>query len=331
MAIYTTNQVRHMYVMKNANIAQEGGLTVNKTNDNKIYFTFNGKGGVLRSDLIDLNKIEYVKFKEASAYNRYLKQATVTLNTEYSNSSDTNHVIPGQDYILRVKIKNYMTLAEEPSLMQYGIVHATKNMTDSKFYLKLALSLAKNISRIDSPMVSVALKTTEGETPVTMLSKESELTGTYTGVIVKEVDQTPTWILGKVSVKPINFEVWSSTVTDDETSLEYNWGVVEYGNTTQAVNNGTRIADMEYFYMGERGDIYRDVDSRNRMYTEYMVDPTQPYSTLDIHYAFTDSNESVQKSEKDVLIVSTDNTILEAVYDEINGYLNPDLNSEAAE
>lgn len=222
-----------------------------------------------------------------------------------------------------------MTLAEEPSLMQYGIVHATKNMTDSKFYLKLALSLAKNISRIDSPMVSVALNTTDSEIPVTMSSKESDLTGTYTGVIVKEVDQTPTWILGKISVKPVNFEVWSSTVTDDETSLEYNWGVVEYGNTTQAVNNGTRIADMEYFYMGERGDIYRDVDSRNRMYTEYMVDPTQPYSTLDIHYAFIDSNESVQKSEKDVLIVSTDNTILEAVYDEINGYLNPDLNSDS--
>lgn len=85
MAIYTTNQVRHMYVMKSTSLSQEGGLTVSKTDDNKIYFTFNGKGGVLRSDLIDLNKIEYVKFKEGSAYNRYLKQATITLNTEFSD------------------------------------------------------------------------------------------------------------------------------------------------------------------------------------------------------------------------------------------------------
>lgn len=332
MAIYTTNQVRHMYVMKSASITQEGGLTVNKTDDNKIYFTFKGKGGVLRSDLIDLNKIEYVKFKNSTDYNRYLKQATVTLNTDYFEAGATSHVIAGQDYILRVKINNYMSLAEEPALLQYGIVHATKGMSDSKFYIKLALSLAKNLSRTDTPMVSIALLTSSSSTPVTALSKETDFSSTYTGVQIKEVDQTPNWVRGKVSVKPVNFEVWSSTITDDETSSEYNWGEIVYSNDSNSVvHNGTKIADMEYFYMGERGDIYRDNASRNRMYTEYMADPTQAYSTLDIHYAFTDSNESVQKSEKDILIVSTNNTILDAIYDEINGYLNPDSAPEAAE
>ena len=34
-----------------------------------------------------------------------------------------------------------------------------------------------------------------------------------------------------------------------------------------------------------------------------MVDPTLEYNTIDIHYAYVGSNESVQKSEKDITIV----------------------------
>lgn len=324
MAIYTTNQARHIYVMKSDSMNDEGGLVLQKTNDNKIYFTYKGKGGNLRSDLIDLSKIEYIKYTAAADYNRYLKQATVTLNSDYST------LVSGQDYIMRIKVKNYMTLAEEPSMLQFGIVHATSNMTTSVFFKKMAISLARNISRMDTPMVSILLKTASGDVEVNYNTKEADLTGTYTGIVVKEVDQTPNWILGKISAKPVNFEVWTSEVTNTSGD-EYIWGDVAYADSSTVVNNGTRIADMEYFYMGERGDIYRDVDSRNRIYTQYMVDPTQAYNTLDIHYAFTDSNESVQKSEKDVLIVSTNSSILQAVYNEIDGYLNPDSDSEETE
>ena len=41
----------------------------------------------------------------------------------------------------------------------------------------------------------------------------------------------------------------------------------------------------------------------NNLITEYLVDPTLEYNTIDIHYAYVGSNESVQKSEKDITIV----------------------------
>ena len=57
------------------------------------------------------------------------------------------------------------------------------------------------------------------------------------------------------------------------------------------------------------------------------MDPTAKYDTLDIHYAFTDSNESVQKSEKDITIVCVDDgshTDMKALIAAINKLLPAD-------
>ena len=55
--------------------------------------------------------------------------------------------------------------------------------------------------------------------------------------------------------------------------------------------------------MGARGDHYRMMGYPNIIKTEYLVDPEAAYDVIDIHYAFTDSNEGVQKSEKTITIV----------------------------
>ena len=79
-----------------------------------------------------------------------------------------------------------------------------------------------------------------------------------------------------------------------------------------------KIADLEYFCMGERGDQYRGIGWPNIIPTKYMVDPTKEYATLDIHYAYVGANESVQKSEKDITIVCADTTVLNGIIGAIN-------------
>ena len=59
---------------------------------------------------------------------------------------------------------------------------------------------------------------------------------------------------------------------------------------------------MEYFFMGERGDQYRMVGFPDYVPTKYLVDPTKEYDLINIHYFYTGSNESSQKSEKDIII-----------------------------
>jgi hypothetical protein len=48
-----------------------------------------------------------------------------------------------------------------------------------------------------------------------------------------------------------------------------------------------------------------------------MVDPTALYHTLDIHYYFVDSNEGSQRSEKDIIVVSTSKDNLNSIKEEL--------------
>ena len=71
--------------------------------------------------------------------------------------------------------------------------------------------------------------------------------------------------------------------------------------------------------MGERADIYRGVGFPNNIPTKYMVDASKEYHVLDIHYAYVGSNESVQKSEKDITIVCADMAELNKIITAVNG------------
>ena len=74
------------------------------------------------------------------------------------------------------------------------------------------------------------------------------------------------------------------------------------------------MADYEYFWHGERGDQYRMMGFPDYVPTTYLVDPSWQYGydIIAIHYSYIGSNESSQKSEKDISIIvpraSTDST-----------------------
>ena len=79
-------------------------------------------------------------------------------------------------------------------------------------------------------------------------------------------------------------------------------------STNGTIGNGKKIADLEYFCMGERGDMYRNIGWPHNIPTTYLVDPTNTYHVFDIHYAYVGNNESVQKSEKNITIVCSNKT-----------------------
>ena len=99
------------------------------------------------------------------------------------------------------------------------------------------------------------------------------------------------------------------------------WGVATVVTPTNTVPDGHLIADLEYFCMGARGDIYRGMGYPNTIKTTYLVDPSAVYDVLDIHYFYTGSNESVQKSEKTITLVAVDDgshTAMNALIGAIN-------------
>lgn len=84
---------------------------------------------------------------------------------------------------------------------------------------------------------------------------------------------------------------------------DLSWGVVTQETPTTLLINGKDIADLEYFAAGFKGDYYRSMDWPYNIDTTYLVDPTVQYDVINLHFFYQGPNESVQKSEKDMVIV----------------------------
>lgn len=326
MAVFSINQVRQLYVAKelktgNALLATDkAGAILPKADTAKtqMYFQYMSPAGIVRSDLIAVDKIMYAKATGSGDLAHKLTRVLLTLDANVNATP-----VAGQEYITRIAFRQYIGLGEEDTNQKYGYVKATTNMTASDFYKKMAISIADNVSRDTTPLVTIYLKTADSEELIAPKTKEADLTGTYTGIIFEEAVQA--WELGTMPQAFIPFTVQPTTVIVD--GDEYIWGVVEAQDSTKKVENGHNIADLEYFCMGARGDHYRMMGYPNVIKTTYLVDPTAKYDTLDIHYAFTDSNEGVQKSEKDITIVCVDDgkhTAMKALITAVNALLPTD-------
>lgn len=303
MATFSTNQVRQLYVAKALKTPHvlagdaAGSIAVkNDTAKNHLYFEYKGADNLMRSDLIDIKNILYAKATDADDMAHELKAVTVTLDSNVNGGAP----VAGQDYILRIAFRQYVGMSDEDQYYKYGMVHAYTGMTASDFYKKLALSLAKNFSREVVPLVKFVLTNSDDEAvPVDATTKEESLTETYTALVIDEVEQP--WRLGIMEQVPVYFTVQPTTITVN--GDERIWGTVEDTDPAGTIDNGKKIADLEYFCMGERGDIYRGVGFPHNIPTTYLVDPSVKYNVIDIHYAYVGSNESVQKSEKTITLV----------------------------
>lgn len=311
MATFSVNQVRQLYVataFKTSHVLASdaaGSIAVkNDTAKSHLYFEYKGADNLMRSDLIDTKNILYAKATDATAMAHDLKSVTIALDSNVNGGAP----VAGQDYILRIAFKQYVGMSDEDQYFKYGMVHAYAGMDASEFYKVLAVSLAKNFSREVVPLIKIEIKTASATTEVTPTTKVADLTGTYTGVVITEVEQP--WRLGVMAQTPVYFTVQSVPVTVN--GDERYWATLTE-STSGSISNGKTIADLEYFCMGERGDMYRQVGWPHNIPTTYLVDPAKAYCVFDIHYAYVGSNESVQKSEKTITIVCADKAELNKV------------------
>ena len=311
MATFSVNQVRQLYVataFKTSHVLASdaaGSIAVkNDTAKSHLYFEYKGADNLMRSDLIDTKNILYAKATDATAMAHDLKSVTIALDSNVNGGAP----VAGQDYILRIAFKQYVGMSDEDQYFKYGMVHAYAGMDASEFYKVLAVSLAKNFSREVVPLIKIEIKTASATTEVTPTTKVADLTGTYTGVVITEVEQP--WRLGVMAQTPVYFTVQSVPVTVN--GDERYWATL-IESTSGSIGNGKTIADLEYFCMGERGDMYRQVGWPHNIPTTYLVDPAEAYCVFDIHYAYVGSNESVQKSEKTITIVCANKAELNKV------------------
>ena len=327
MAVFSVNQNRHLFVAtrsQNAGVAPTtaGDLSY-KTFENSLYFTYmNGLNEVLRSDLIDKDKIVSMTLTSGQKLRKAKKSYKVAL------TANNGVPVSGQDYILRVSFRQFRGNSDTNIYLKYGAVHAVEGMTADMFYKTLALSLAKNFSRELTKVIKIEVhsKATVSKggfdergfkevLPNAVISTaEADKTKNFfyesTGAkVIDDIDylrivevEQP-WHLGTMKQVPVYFDVIPTTITLN--GDEVIWGTVT--DTTDVTNdyitNSKNLADLEWFCMGERGDQYRGMNYPNNIHTQYMLDVSKEYDTLDIHYYFSDEGVGVQRSEKLLTIV----------------------------
>lgn len=299
MAIFNVNQNRQFYVINevltdSTEPAKIGQIKLGKTKDGKqIWFKHFGEGGLTRTDIIDVDNICYAKYSTKASMQRKLRKATVTLDSSYL---DEGNPISGQDYVLRIQVNNYLAPGDACVLIKSAAVHAVKGMTAAQFYKKMAESLKKNFSRDPQPIL--------------------EFSSSESGVVITEVGNQP-WRRGVLSQDAVSFEVIPTTIT--YSGEEVVWGKTEYADTTTVVGNGHKVADLEYFCMAERGDMFRNMGWPNNIDVKYMVDPSKEYDMLDLHYYFSGNGVQVHKSEKDITIVTDTTSVMTALKTALTG------------
>ena len=316
MANTSVNQVRQMYVISGYNASVDGSSAVGTIGKvqaiddllgKQVKFTYKGADTVLNSDFIQIKNISYVK--AIDAYDMVIPMKKVKIALDSTVKSGTP--VSGQDYVLGINFKNFFTSGDASQYYKDAAVHATDDMTAAQFYAALKNAFDLAFSREDG-----ATKTSN---PYLTFTNDSN------GFYIEEKPQG--WTLGIKKARRIMFDIVQSTIYTSDSDV--NWAVVtdqtpaKYVEDstseetpkplipnsavvvgTNAVGNGQQIADLEWFCMGERGDQYRMMGWPNYIPTTYLVNPTQQYHVLEIHYAFTDTGVNSYRTEKEITIVA---------------------------
>lgn len=287
MSVFSTNQNRQFYVanrlINDATVlTNKGDMMVKSIGDieKEVYFEVLGPDTVLKSDYIQVKNITAAKAIKATAMETPMKKVLVTLNSKVNNGSP----IVGQDYILRINLRQFYGMSDQDQYFKDAAVRAIKDMTAVDFYNEMKKALDACFSR----EVGADAKSN----PYLTFSANAK------GLVIEEKPQS--WHLGTEAQERVYFDVVPTTVYDGTTDLI--WGEVTDQIDTTKIGNGKKIADLEYFCLGERGDQYRKIGWPNDIETVGMVDSTKTYDVFEIHYAFTDTGVNSYRSEKDITI-----------------------------
>ena len=290
--MFSTSQVRQLYVvtgLADAVPTTEGNIQVKATAGNKeFYFLHMGKGGLVHSDLIPVKLVRSLTQTPYAALHTKLKSKTVTVS---------GTPVVGQTYSLKLTFRNYIGMGDEDTTVKVG-TFTVKN------------------SSITAAQVAAGLKASlEANADLASLCSITIASNVLT---ISEVEQP--WELGKFPVAVIPFEVTLGTIV--ENGVTHNeWGTVAAGSTTTATDAIKKLADLEWFCLGDRASQDRQ-GGPYALESKTMINMASTYDVINIQYAFQGEGVSVQFSEKTMhLLVPAGNTTILAA---IQAIMNPE-------
>lgn len=279
MSVFNTDQARHFYVSNTASGIFKDGGEFTKIDVGATY-------AAASSDIIEKKNVEYINI--TSAVNKLVplrKKVTVGLN---SAILDSGNVPAGYHYVLKVTFRQFVSNSDEDRLFKLADVYTTAAMTPANFMTALKASLDKNI----------AAENAATGTPI--------ISSVVSGNTLVLTEVYMPWKLGKMSVATLPFDVDAELVNID--SIDTEWATLTVAtvakDSTDTVAGARKLADLEWFCLGERGDIYRSINWPNNFEPTYQIDSTgaTAYSVVDLTYFYQGNNEDNQHSRKTITL-----------------------------
>jgi hypothetical protein len=292
MATFSSNSVRHLFVA-NTSTGGAAGQYVDAalTVDNELYLKFiNANTQTVATPLIPLSKIKSVSSKAYAA--KTLRQDTITINT----------AVVGQTYNIRIVFRNWGSGSAENQYFKYTGTYKCKTGDTTTTIATALHDLAEiNFAREAVPLLSF---TTSGA-----------------DIVITEVAQP--WVKGKQQGRPLNYYFQFVPITDSTGAENVSWGTV-VSNAKGYAGQGTYklAADQEYFYLGERGDKYRNVGFPYTFDTTYLVASNLLYDTIDITYSSADSGAVGVENDLRVITILCANGTSSAIAKKIASDVN---------
>ena len=315
MAVFSINQVSQMFVaktLKTSTPTAEGDIQVKGTKDGSLYVISYGKGGLVRSDLIDTDKILYAKQIPSASLNTKLHGYTITV---------TGTPVKGQVYTLKINFRNYIGIGDEDTISIVAAVTAGVPYT---------LKDNKNVvTPITNYQIAQCLSDFLGRDATLNRLAEISTADSDSGIITIYEKEQP-WVRGKMQAGQVVTLDMPTVGYISDGDLETNdWAIVNKAEDETANDGMKKLADLEYFTAGARGDEYRGMGYPYNMDYDYMLDGKTAMDVISIHYFYQGANHEVQKSEKDLFIAvpKGDSTIAKAIDAIVN---NPKLKIASA-
>ena len=330
MANFNTNQTRHFYVANavDASVDTNLDIAVAQAQTGEFFFKYKNADGMLtRSDTIKPENVISLKKTAASAMARKLKKHTVAVDTTAVTLSSL--IGKSVDIIITLQGQFDYDMANGYSIVATVVGDSTNTANTTAFHKALAYAIAQALP----PRVAgfPVLKVFSNGTEVLPTTALSDITGASGGVVLVEAVQK--YVRGKLSGEPIPFSV----------AFRYepnNYEVIQWGTDTVAdsdVSSNTEmpanyvLADLEWFALGERGDVYREAAWPNNYEITYAIDPkgATKYDVLTVEYYWAGGAENVQKSPRMIQVAgkvtgsgSGASSPCDSLYSTIEGYLN---------
>lgn len=327
---FNTNQTRHFYVAG----ADKTGSTISANLDiqakqaatGEFFFLYKNADGLLtRTDSIDPKKVLSLKKTTAAEMDTKLMKHTIAVDT----SAVTLSALVGKtlDCIITVRGLFDYDPANCISVVASVVGNSTNTATATAFHKALAAAIAKVRPELVAgfPLFKVFSNGSE----VLPTTAESNITGAAAGVVLVEAPQK--YVRGKLTGEPCTFDVAFHYADGNMEDIAWGTDTVAASDiSSNTVVSGTRVvADLEWFALGERGDVYRGANWPNDIPTTYAVDLSKQYDIVTIEYYWAGNAENVQKSPRMIQIAcpisgsgSAATSAAASIYSTVEGFIN---------